>query len=146
MKAAVIELQSGRWLKQITTTLNAAVLELVHVANSENRMRVQLPDHWRTFDDQQLQECARRSEVRLWSDEDGILWRVSTVGPGTAFPFPLQERHLVFDSERAWAGIVRFGNECELGDLTDLDLRSMRDRVSDFGGRRRAYRGPTLIR
>ena len=146
MRPDVIELPSGRWLKNIAITLDAAVLELVHLGNEQNRMRVMLPPHWRELTDQQLLECARRPEVRLWEDEDGIHWRVSAVGPGTAFAYPLQERHLVFDSERAWAGIVRFAEaECELGDLTDLDLRTLRNRISDFGGRRRAYRGPTSV-
>ena len=146
MRPDVIELPSGRWLKHIAITLDAAVMELVHLGNEQNRMRVQLPAEWRELTEQQLLECARRPEVRLWEDEDAILWRVSAVGPGTPFPYPLQERHLVFDSERAWAGIVRFATQdCELGDLTDLDMRALRNRLADFGGRRRAYRGPTTV-
>jgi hypothetical protein len=31
----------------------------------------------------------------------------------------------------------------ELGDLTNRELRDLRNRISDFGGRRRAYRLPT---
>ena len=143
MLATFIDLESGRWHRSVNSTLDGALLELVHVGNPKNRMRAPLPENWRALDDQQLRECARRAEVRLWQDEDGILWRVSAVGPGTSFPYPLQSRHLVFDSERAWAGIVRFGGPCELGDLTDLDMRTMRNRISDGGGRRRAYRGPS---
>jgi hypothetical protein len=53
-----------------------------------------------------MEVLAREPEVRLWVDETGILWRVSVVGPGTAYPYPLRVRHLVFDSESAWAGVV----------------------------------------
>lgn len=143
MLATYVELESGRWQQVIRSTMDGSVLELVHLGDPRNRMRVELPPEWRTFDEQQLREHARRPDVRLWVDEDGVLWRVSAVGPGTVFPYPLETRHLVFDSERAWAGIVRFGGPCELGDLTELDLRTLRNKVSDFGGRRRAYRLPT---
>jgi len=143
--ATFIELESGRWYRAIASTLDGAMLELTSVANPRNRMRTPLPDNWRSLNDEHLREFARRAEVRLWEDEDGVLWRVSAVGPGTSFPYPLQSRHLVFDSERTWAGIVRFGEGCELGDLTELDLRSLRNRVADFGGRRRSYRGPAPI-
>jgi hypothetical protein len=142
MLATFVDLESGRWHRTIRSMLDSAVLELIHVANPSNRMRVPLPENWRSFDEHQLLAYARRPEVRLWEDEDGLLWRVSMVGPDTPFPYPLNSRHLVFDSESAFAGIVRFTGECELGDLTDLDLRTLRNRISDFGGRRRAYRGP----
>jgi hypothetical protein len=91
-------------------------------------------------------ELARRPEARLWCDETGALWRVSAVGPGTPYPYPLRSRHLVFDSDEAWAGIVQFDTPLELGDLLDIELQNLRDRMSDIGGRRRGYRPPKLAR
>jgi hypothetical protein len=109
-------------------------------------MRLQLPEQWRQLSPEELRELARRPELRLWTDDAQILWRVSAVGPGTFYPYPLRTRHLVFDSDQTWAGIVPFDPPAELGDLTDLDLQRLRDGMSDFGGRRRGYRPPTLIR
>jgi hypothetical protein len=139
----VLDLRSGRWRGSIDTTAAGAFLELVHAANARNKMRLRLPDEWRSLSAAELQRLARSPEVRLWVDDARILWRVSAVGPGTAYPYPLRSRHLVFDSDRAWAGIVEFDASDELGDLTDLELQRLRDRIADFGGRRRGYRPPS---
>jgi hypothetical protein len=80
--------------------------------------------------------------VRLWTDDLFVPWRVSAVGPGTEFPYPLRRKHLVFDSDRTWAGIIEFGDGGQLGELTDLELSRLRDGMRDFGGRRRGYRPP----
>jgi hypothetical protein len=137
-----LDLRSGRWVGTIDTTGQGAFLELVHAANTRNKMRLQLPDDWRSLGAGGIEQLARRPEVRLWVDEARIPWRVSVVGPGTAYPYPLRARHLVFDSARTWAGIVIFEGPLELGDLTDLELQRLRDRIADFGGRRRGYRPP----
>jgi hypothetical protein len=143
MSLDALDLRSGRWLGTIDTTATGSFLELVHAANARNKMRLQLPDDWRSLGVGGIEQLARRPEVRLWVDEARILWRVSTVGPGTAYPYPLRSRHLVFDSDRTWAGIVVFDGPLELGDLTDLELQRLRDQIADFGGRRRGYRPPT---
>lgn len=142
MRITELDMRSGRWLGQVETTAADTHLELVHAGIPQNKMRVRLPEDWRTLTLAALQELARRPEARLWVDERRILWRVSAVGPGTEYPYPLRTRHLVFDSDRTWAGIVPFDGPDELGDLTDLDLQRLRDRISDFGGRRRGYRPP----
>lgn len=142
MELDSIDLQSGRWHRWIDTAAAGAVMELVQVGRPDNKMRVRLPADWRMRGKRGLEELARAPEVRLWTDETGIPWRVSAVGPGTDFPYPLQRRHLVFDSDRTWAGIVEFMGDRQLGDLTDLELTRLRDGIRDFGGRRRGYRPP----
>lgn len=119
------------------------MLELVEPGNSTNKMQVTLPFSWRQLEADAFRELARRPEVRLWLDESGILWRVAAVGPGTPYAYPLEKRHLVFDSQQSWAGIVEFMPGVELGDLGTSELRDLRNRIADFGGRRRAYRMPT---
>jgi hypothetical protein len=146
MTIGEFDMQSGRWLPTIETNAAGSFLELVHAGNPRNKMRLPLPEGWRSMPVTELEQLARRPEVRLWVDEARILWRVSTVGPGTDYPYPLRSRHLVFDSDRTWAGIVAFEGKQELGDLTDLDLHRLRDSIADFGGRRRGYRPPTTAR
>lgn len=146
MKADSLDLGSGRWHSTVVTTPESTLLELTHAANPRNRMRVRLPADWRRMELHEIHRCACCPEVRLWEDEDGIMWRVSAVGPNTDFPYPLRSRYLVFDSESAWAGIVRFEEGRELGNLSDLEMRDLRDGIADFGGRRRAYRAPTASR
>jgi hypothetical protein len=137
-----VDLKSGRWRGQIQATADGDFLELLQAGREVAKLRLQLPPHWRSLTPAQIQELARRPELRLWTDDTRVLWRVSAVGPGTAYPYPLQHRHLVFDSDQTWAGIVEFANQGELGDLTDLELQGLRDRMCDFGGRRRGYRRP----
>lgn len=137
-----IDLTSGRWYRSIETTAGGSVMELIQIGKPHNKMRVRLPDGWRSIGERRLHELARAPEVRLWTDDTGIPWRVSAVGPGTDFPYPLRRRHLVFDSDRTWAGLVEFDGAAELGDLTELDLKRLRDGIQDFGGRRRGYRPP----
>lgn len=147
MRIQRVELRSGRWNGDVETTAAGDFLELMRVARPRDKMRLQLPTGWRTLGPRGLEELARHPEVRLWTDDAGILWRVSAVGPGTCYPYPLQVRHLVFDSDQTWAGIVKFDDAtAELGDLTDLDLQRLRDRMCDFGGRRRGYRPPSVNR
>jgi hypothetical protein len=107
-------------------------------------MRVRLPEGWQQLAPRDVAALARAPEVRLWTDDGFIPWRVSAVGPDTDFPYPLTRRHLVFDSDRTWAGIVAFDGPQQLGDLTDLELKRLRDGIRDFGGRRHGYRPPRV--
>jgi hypothetical protein len=145
MRIDKVDLKSGRWHGTVERTARGDHLELVQ-GGLGNKLRLPLPEGWRSLSQAEFTELARRPEVRLWSDDARILWRVSVVGPGTAYPYPLRHRHLVFDSEDAWAGIVPFDGPHELGDLTDLELQRLRDRMGDFGGRRRGYRPPAIAR
>lgn len=140
----IIFLPSGRWRWRVEAVQSSSeeMLELCEPGNSANKMQVGLPFSWRQLEPDAFREIARRPEVRLWLDEAGILWRVAAVGPQTPYLFPLERRHLVFDSQQSWAGIVEFDGDRELGDLTNRDLRDLRNRIADFGGRRRAYRLP----
>ena len=140
----IIFLPSGRWRWRVEDMRGSSeeLLELCEPGNSANKMQVGLPFSWRRLDAEAFREIARRPEVRLWLDESGILWRVAAVGPETPYSFPLERRHLVFDSQQSWAGIVEFPGDEELGDLNNRDLRDLRNRIADFGGRRRAYRIP----
>lgn len=139
----MIRLESGKWYAEFGLDANREdYLRLSCPGAPANSMRVPLPFSWRGLDDNALRELARRPEVRLWLDEFDIHWRVAAVGPGTRYPFPLPGRYLVFDSEEAWSGIVRFEPPAELGDLTDVELRELRQRVSDFGGSREGFRPP----
>lgn len=142
----VIDLKSGRWHRFTDTDASGALMELVQVGQPHNKMRVRLPTDWYHLNSRDLQDLARSPEVRLWTDDTFIPWRVSAVGPGTDFPYPLRRRHLVFDSDRTWSGIVEFPGPERLGDLTDLELKRLRDGISDFGGRRRGYRPPPMTR
>ena len=141
----ILSLPSGRWRWRVDSVPGSAeeMLELFEPGNATNKMQTMLPFSWRHLEPDAFRELARRPEVRLWLDESGILWRVTAVGEGTPFAFPLATRHLVFDSQQSWAGIVEFPGPRELGDLGNRDLRDLRNRISDFGGRRRAYRLPT---
>lgn len=118
------------------------MLELVEPGNPANKMYVPLPFSWRQLAAEDVRELARSPEIRLWTDGAGILWRVAAVGPDTPYEYPLRRRHLVFDSQQSWAGIVEFPQPAQLGDLTNDELREMRDHISDFGGRRQRYRAP----
>lgn len=142
MRSGLIDLKSGRWHRFMETTAWGAVMELVQVGHADNKMRVRLPADWQQLGRREVELLARRPEVRLWTDDAFIPWRVSAVGPGTEFPYPLASRHLVFDSDRTWSGIVEFAGSRELGDLTDLELQRLRDEMRDFGGHRRGYRPP----
>jgi hypothetical protein len=145
MRTGVIDLKSGRWHRFVETTAWGSVMELVQVGRDDNKMRVRLPDDWQQLAPRDLGTLARRPEVRLWTDDAFIPWRVSAVGPGTEFPYPLRTRHLVFVSDRSWSGIVEFSNGRELGDLTDLELQRLRDGMRDFGGHRRGSRPPSAV-
>lgn len=135
-------LNSGRWIWRIEASTERETMELVEPGNPANKMYVTLPFSWRQLPAEELRELARAPEVRLWTDGAGILWRVAAVGPGTSYEYPLGRRHLVFDSQQSWAGLVDFPAPAELGDLTSEELRALRDHISDFGGRRRRYRAP----
>ena len=142
MRLDAIDLRSGRWRGLVVVSAKESLLELTRAVDPGNKMRVALPENWRALNQDEIRERARRPEVRLWMDDARILWRVSAVGPETDYPYPLKRRHLVFDSDRSWAGIVPFEPPAELGDLTELELQRLRDRMVDFGGRRRGYRPP----
>ncbi|MEX1183710.1 MAG: hypothetical protein WEF86_10790 [Gemmatimonadota bacterium] len=142
MRPEVIDLKSGRWRGSVLVSAKEALLELTQSMDPGNKMRVALPENWRKLGPEEIRECARRPEARLWTDDARILWRVSAVGPDTDYPYPLRRRHLVFDSDKTWAGLVPFDPPAELGDMTDLELQRLRDRICDFGGRRRGYRPP----
>jgi hypothetical protein len=143
MRSDLVDLKSGRWHRFNERDATGPVMELVQVGHPHNKMRVRLPVDWRQLGAGEMQDLARRPEVRLWTDDYFVPWRVSAVGPDTDFPYPLRRRHLVFDSDRTWAGIIEFDDPRQLGDLSDLELKQLRDGMRDFGGRRRGYRPPT---
>lgn len=138
----LIRLGSDRWYARVER--DARAMEYLYLSNAErpeDSMRRRLPFSWRDLDAGQVAELARDPDLRLWTDEYGIQWRVALVGPGTPYEFPLRDRYLVFDSMETWAGITPFP-EGVLGELTDGDLRELRDSLSDFGGGRRSFRPP----
>jgi hypothetical protein len=141
-------LPSGRWRWQITEGPGNAVMELYDRSNPANKMTVAVPFSWRQLSEDDLRELARDPEVRLWTDRAGRFWRISVIGPGTRYDFPLTSRHLLFDSPQCWAGITEFAVPKMLGDLTNEQLRTYRDRIRDLGGRRRRFRSdePWTIR
>jgi hypothetical protein len=141
--ATMVRLESGRWYGHLET--DARGREFVHYTRAdrpEDTMRVALPFAWRSLPQEELEALAHTPEIRIWNDEHGIRWRIAAVGPGTSFDFPIPGRFLVFDSEQAWAGITRYDEGRELGDLTDEELAALRTRVSDLGGSRRSFRPP----
>jgi hypothetical protein len=139
----MIRLASGRWYARLETDARGREYTFLSSADRpEETMRVPLPFGWRGMSQEQLDELARKPEVRIWHDEHGIRWRIAAVGPNTTYDFPFSGRYLVFDSEQAWAGLTRYDRDTELGDLGDEDLRALRDGISDFGGSRRSFRPP----
>ncbi len=138
----LIRLASQRWYARVEQ--DARGTEHLYLSNAErpeDSMRCRLPFSWRDMDDEAMASLAREPELRMWTDEMGIQWRIALVGPGTPYDFPLRERYLVFDSTETWAGITRFPNG-ELGEMTDGDLRELRDSIADLGGGRRSFRPP----
>lgn len=139
----MIRLESGRWYGRLDT--DAQGREYLHLSRAERpeeTMRVRLPFGWRELGEQDMDQLARRPEVRIWFDEHGIHWRIAAVGPGTSYSLPIPGRFLVFDSDETWAGLTRYDADQELGDLTSEELARLRDGISDFGGGRRAFRPP----
>lgn len=142
VEVQLIRLGSERWYGRVET--NARGVEYLYLSNAErpeDSMRARLPFSWRDLTPEQLGALARDPEVRLWTDEYGIQWRVAPVGPGTPYEFPLRERYLVFDSTETWAGVTLFP-EGRLGELGNGQLRELRNSVADFGGGRRSFRPP----
>lgn len=139
-----IFLRSGKWRWSVVEERSplGGMLELIDPAAPHNKMNIRLPPAWRELSSDQVAELARQPEIRLWTDEHGIVWRIARVGPGSHYPYPLETPHLVFDSQQAYAGLVPIPDDDRLGDLTDPELRRFRDRMQDFGGRRRAFRAP----
>lgn len=137
-------LRSGKWRWSVAAenSLGGETLELFDPAFPKDKMIVSLPFSWRQLSRDQVAAIAREPQVRLWTDEDDITWRISRVGPGTHYPYSLDHPHLFFDSEQAYSGLVPLEPEHRLGDLTRQELRRYRDHISDFGARRRAYRPP----
>lgn len=138
----LMRLGSERWYGRVET--DARGVEYLYLSNAErpeDSMRARLPFSWRDLTTDQLAALARDPELRLWTDEYGIQWRVAPVGPGTPYEFPLRERYLVFDSTETWAGITLFP-EGRLGELGTEQLRELRDSAADFGGGRRSFRPP----
>jgi hypothetical protein len=139
----MIRLESGRWYARLE--VDAQGREYSHLSRAdrpEETMRVRLPFGWRDLDDDEIRTLSRKPEVRIWYDEHGIRWRIAAVGPGTSYEFPIPGRYLVFDSDQAWAGLTRYEEGRELGELTDEELQSLRDDISDLGGGRRSFRPP----
>lgn len=141
--ARMVRLGSGRWYARLETDARGREFTYLSRADRpEESMRVPLPFGWRGMSQEQVDELARKPEVRIWYDEHGIRWRIAAVGPGTNYDFPFSGRYLVFDSEQAWAGLTRYDLDRELGDLNDQDLQRLRDGIADFGGSRRSFRPP----
>lgn len=139
----LIRLDSGKWYAEIERdAAREEYLRLTSPTRPRNSMRVRLPFSWRHLDDSGLTALARRPEIRLWTDELGVQWRVSEIGVGTPYPLPLDGRYLVFDCRQNWSGIVRFNAPPELGELTESEMKAYRDRMSDLGGSREGYRPP----
>jgi hypothetical protein len=139
----MIRLDSGRWYARIERDARGTeILNLSRASRPRDTMRVPLPFSWRGFDTESLQELAREPEVRLWTDEHGVRWRIALVGPGTRFAFPVRQRYLVFDSDETWAVVTPYDNDRGLGEITDEELTALRDGASDLGGGRRSYRPP----
>lgn len=144
----LMRLGSGRWYTRVED--DARGTEHLFLSNAEcpeDSMRRRLPFSWRDMSDEELEQLAQKPELRLWTDELGIQWRVATVGPGTPYDFPLRERYLVFDSIQAWAGITPYPDDGRrpLGELTDKELRELRNSIRDFGGGRRSFRPPNSV-
>lgn len=139
-----IFLRSGKWRWSVITEspLGGETLELCDPAAPHDKMIVELPFSWRHLSRDELVEVARAPAVRLWTDEAGIVWRISRIGPGTHYPYSLGRPHLFFDSRQAYSGLVAIDQEARLGDLTRDELRYHRDHIADFGARRRVYRPP----
>lgn len=137
-----IFLRSGKWRWSVgETTGTHEILELIDPAAPFNKMEVRVPLPWEPSEEA-IQELAREPEIRLWTDEYGIAWRIARVGPETHYPYPFSEPYLVFDSEETFAGIAPLEEHARLGELTDEELRLYRNGMRDFGGRRRAFRPP----
>lgn len=139
-----IFLRSGKWRWSVNedNALRGPRLELFDPGAPSNKMNVPLPFGWRSLSAEQISDLAREPEIRLWTDEHGIAWRVTRVGPGSHYPYPLKRPHIVFDSEQAFAGIVEVDPYAQLGELTESELRRYRDDMRDFGGRRKGFRLP----
>lgn len=141
----MIRLPSGRWYRHIETDAQRREhLILADPTRPSDYMRIRLPFSWRSRDEDALAELARDPDLRLWTDEYGIQWRIAVVGPNSPYEFPVQARYLVFDSQDTWAGITRFGDR-HLGDLGDEALRRLRDQTADLGGGRRSFRPPAEV-
>jgi hypothetical protein len=141
--ARMIRLDSGRWYARLEE--DAQGREYTHLSRAdrpEETMRVRLPFGWRILNEDELHQLARKPDIRIWYDEHGIRWRIAAVGPGTNYDFPVPGRYLVFDSDQAWAGLTRYEDQRELGELTDTELQALRDGISDLGGGRRSFRLP----
>jgi hypothetical protein len=136
----ILYLLSGKWRWRVVSTGRDEELDLVALSDASNKMRVRLPFSWRMLTDEEFRELARTPDVRMWRDRENTLWRVSAVGPGTPWELPIHSRHLVFDSPQAWAGIVPFDHDRQLGDLTDDELMEARQRAREFGGARKTLR------
>jgi hypothetical protein len=138
----LIRLDSGRWYARVEEDARGREqLSLSSAEHPGDSMRRELPFSWRDLPEEGLADLARDPELRLWTDEHGLQWRIAAVGPGTPHPFSLPHRYLVFDSTETWVGITRFP-QGKLGDLTEDDLRELRNDVADFGGGRRGFRPP----
>jgi hypothetical protein len=139
----MVRLASGRWYARLETDARGReYTQLSRADRPDESMRTPLPFGWRGMSQDQLNELARKPELRIWHDEHGIRWRIAAVGPGTRYDFPFSGRYLVFDSQQAWAGLTPYDLDRELGDLSDEELRVLRDGISDFGGSRRSFRPP----
>lgn len=141
--ARMIRLESGRWYGRLEE--DAQGREFIHLTRAERpgeTMRVRLPFGWRGLERSELEALARKPEVRIWYDELGIRWRIAAVGPGESYDIPIPGRYLVFDSDQAWAGLTRYEEDRELGELTDDELQDLRDGIHDFGGGRHGFRPP----
>ena len=139
-ETGMLVLRSGRWRWHIEESSHGEFMEAIDPGQPANKLIVSLPFSWRQLSQEQLTELARKPQLRLWEDGLGVFWRVAAIGPGTPYDFPLHMRHLLFDSEQAWAGIAEFPEDAELGDLTSTDLTRLRDSIRDLGGRRRRFR------
>lgn len=138
----LVRVGTSRWYVRVEQ--DARGTEYLYLTDPErpsDSMRRRLPFSWRDLDEGEFVDLARDPDLRLWTDEHGIQWRIAPVGPGTRHSFPLRERYLIFDSASTWAGVTPFPDD-QLGELTDEKLRGLRNSIADLGGGRRSFRPP----
>ena len=139
-----IFLRSGkwRWSNEQSSAAHGPRLEFIDPSAPRNKLMAPAPRGWDRRGCDALVEAAREPDLRLWVDEHGIPWRIARIGPESYYPYKLDRPHLVFDSDQAFAGIVEVDPHARLGEFLDVELAQYRDRMRDFGGRRRGFRPP----
>jgi hypothetical protein len=128
----------GTWLALERATVAAAFVRIRSEASMARMIRL---DSGRWY--ARLEEDAQGREYTHLSRADRPEETMRVRLPfGWRILDPIPGRYLVFDSDRAWAGLTRYEENRELGDLTSDELRDLRDGIPDLGGGRRSFRPP----